>query len=77
MLAFPVFGVVLAGFGGSQRKKGSARWAALAMLGLILLLAMAGCGVAPPPPPPTPGTPAGTSAHGNGHKRWIYSNNYI
>jgi hypothetical protein len=61
MLAFPVFGVVLAGFGGSQRKKGTARWAALAMLGLMLLLAMAGCGVAPPPPPPTPGTPAGTS----------------
>jgi CSLREA domain-containing protein len=61
MLAFPVFGVVLAGFGGVQRKKGTARWAALAMLGLMLLLAMAGCGVAPPPPPPTPGTPAGTS----------------
>jgi hypothetical protein len=59
MLAFPVFGVVLAGFG-AQRKKGTARWAVLAMLGLMLLLAMAGCGVAPPPPP-TPGTPAGTS----------------
>ena len=61
MLAFPMFGVVLAGFGGSQRKKGTARWAVLAMLGLILVLSMAGCGVAPPPPPPTPGTPAGTS----------------
>ena len=60
MLAFPVFGVVLAGFGGTQRKKGTARWAVLAMLGLILVLAMAGCGVAPPPPPPTPGTAAGT-----------------
>jgi hypothetical protein len=60
MLAFPVFGVVLAGFSGSQRKKGTARWAVLAMLGLILVLAMAGCGVAPPPPPPTPGTAAGT-----------------
>jgi len=61
MLAFPVFGVVLAGFGG-QRKRGVKRFPMLIMLGLVLLLAMAGCGVAPPAPAPVPGTPAGTFA---------------
>jgi uncharacterized repeat protein (TIGR01451 family) len=59
MLAFPVFGIMVAGFGG-QRRKGVKRLPMLIMLGLVLLLAMAGCGVAPPAPPPTPGTPAGT-----------------
>jgi large repetitive protein len=61
MFAFPVFGILLAGFGG-QRKKGMKRLPMLIMLGLLLLLAMAGCGVAPPAPPPVPGTPAGTFA---------------
>ena len=61
MFAFPVFGIVLASFGG-QRRKGVKRLPMLIMLGLVLLLAMAGCGVAPPPPPPVPGTPTGTFA---------------
>jgi uncharacterized repeat protein (TIGR01451 family) len=61
MFAFPVFGMLLAGFGG-QRRKGVKRLPMLIMLGLVLLLAMAGCGVAPPAPAPVPGTPAGTFA---------------
>jgi hypothetical protein len=61
MLAFPVFGMMLVGFGG-QRKRGVKRLSMLVMLGLVLLLAMVGCGVAPPAPPPVPGTPAGTFA---------------
>ena len=61
MFAFPVFGMVLASFGG-QRRKGVKRLPMLIMLGLVLLLAMVGCGVAPPAPPPVPGTPAGTFA---------------
>jgi uncharacterized repeat protein (TIGR01451 family) len=61
MLAFPVFGIVLAGFGGQRRKRVKLR-SILIMLSLVLLLAIAGCGVAPPAPPPTPGTPTGTFA---------------
>jgi len=59
MLAFPVFGVVLAGFGRQGRKSVKLR-SMLVVFGLLLLLAIAGCGVAPPAPPPVPGTPAGT-----------------
>lgn len=61
MLAFPVFGIMVVGFGGQRRKRVKLR-SMLILLGLVLLLAMAGCGVAPPPPPPVPGTPAGTFA---------------
>jgi uncharacterized repeat protein (TIGR01451 family) len=61
MLAFPVFGIMVVGFGGQGRKRVKLR-SVLIMLGLVLLLAIAGCGVAPPAPPPTPGTPAGTFA---------------
>jgi hypothetical protein len=60
MFAFPVFGVVLAGFG--QRRKRVKLRSMLILLGLVLLLGMVGCGVAPPAPPPVPGTPAGTFA---------------
>ncbi|MGB9120429.1 MAG: CSLREA domain-containing protein [Candidatus Angelobacter sp.] len=60
MLAFPVFGIMVAGFGGQRRKRVKLR-PVMIMLGLLLLLAIVGCGVAPPAPPPTPGTPAGTS----------------
>ncbi|HLK08051.1 MAG TPA: hypothetical protein VKV30_08925 [Candidatus Angelobacter sp.] len=58
MFMFPVFGMVLAGFG-QLRKRVKLR-SMVIMLGLLLLLAIVGCGVAPPAPPPTPGTPAGT-----------------
>jgi hypothetical protein len=61
MLAFPVFGIMLAGFGGQGRKRGKLR-SMLIVLGLVLLLAIVGCGVAPPAPAPVPGTPAGTFA---------------
>jgi hypothetical protein len=61
MLAFPVFGVVLAGFGSQGRKSVKLR-SLLVVFGLLLLLAIAGCGVAPPAPPPTPGTPTGSFA---------------
>ncbi|MBZ5491805.1 MAG: DUF11 domain-containing protein [Acidobacteriia bacterium] len=60
MFVFPVFGMVLAGFG--QRRKRVKLRSMLIILGLVLLLAIAGCGVAPPAPPPTPGTPTGTFA---------------
>jgi hypothetical protein len=60
MLAFPVFGIMVAGFGGQHRKRVKLR-PMLTVIGLVLLLAIIGCGVAPPAPPPTPGTPAGTS----------------
>jgi peptidoglycan/LPS O-acetylase OafA/YrhL len=60
MLAFPVFGIMVAGFGGQRRKRVKLR-SVMIVLGLVLLLAIVGCGVAPPAPPPTPGTPAGTS----------------
>ncbi|MGH9569677.1 MAG: beta strand repeat-containing protein, partial [Candidatus Angelobacter sp.] len=70
MLSLPVFGMMLAGFGG-QRRKGEKRWAALVLLGLLCMLAMTGCGAASFQPPPLPGTPAGTyavtvTATGNG-----------
>ena len=61
MLAFPVFGILVAGVGGQGRRRVKLR-SMLIMLGLVLLLAIAGCGVAPPAPPPVPGTPAGTFA---------------
>jgi hypothetical protein len=61
MLAFPVFGIVLAGLGTQGRRRVKLR-PMLIVLGLVLLLAMVGCGVAPPAPPPVPGTPAGTFA---------------
>jgi hypothetical protein len=61
MVAFPVFGIMVAGFGGQRRKRVKLR-SMLIMLGLVLLLAIAGCGVAPPAPPPVPGTPVGTFA---------------
>lgn len=61
MLAFPVFGIVLAGLGRQGRRRVKLR-SMLIVLGLVLLLAMVGCGVAPPAPPPVPGTPAGTFA---------------
>ena len=61
MLAFPVFGVVLAGFGSQGKKRVNLR-SLLIVLGLLLVLAIAGCGVAPPAPAPVPGTPAGTFA---------------
>jgi uncharacterized repeat protein (TIGR01451 family) len=61
MFTFPVFGVVLAGFGRPWRKRVKLR-SMLILLGLVLLLAIVGCGVAPPAPPPVAGTPAGSFA---------------
>jgi hypothetical protein len=61
MFAFPVFGLVLAGFGRPWRNRVKLR-SMLILLGLVLLLAIVGCGVAPPAPAPVPGTPAGTFA---------------
>jgi hypothetical protein len=60
-LAFPVFGILVAGVGGKGRKRVKLR-SMLVILGLVLLLAIAGCGVAPPAPAPVPGTPTGTFA---------------
>jgi uncharacterized repeat protein (TIGR01451 family) len=61
MFAFPVFGVVLAGFGRQRANRVKLR-SMLILLGLVLLLAIVGCGVAPPAPPPVAGTPAGSFA---------------
>jgi hypothetical protein len=61
MFAFPVFGVVLAGFGRQRANRLKLR-SMLILLGLVLLLAIVGCGVAPPAPPPVAGTPAGSFA---------------
>jgi hypothetical protein len=61
MFTFPVFGLVLAGFGRQRANRVKLR-SMLILLGLVLLLAIVGCGVAPPAPPPVAGTPAGTSA---------------
>lgn len=57
MLTFPVFGVVLAGFGERNKKRA---WLVLALLGLALVLGMIGCGGIPHQPTPVQGTPAGT-----------------